>query len=206
MRKEYLILIIFLAIISISGMAIYIYMNSHPAIAKTETQMPMGDSSMAAQMPPAGMGAEGTTPQGPDPQVLQKQIDQLESQLKAKPDDFDALVNLGNDYYDINNPAKAIENYEKALKLRPNEATVLVDCGSMYRQAGNVDKAIELFNRAIQIDPKLPQAYLNLGMATAMEKHNPAGAVMYWKKYLELDPNSEAKDFLTQEINKAEGK
>lgn len=187
-------------------MAIYIYMNSHPATAEMRTSMPMGDSSMTARMPPMGTGAEGTIPQGPDPKVLQQQIDQLESQLKAKPDDFDALVNLGNDYYDMSNPTKAIENYEKALKLRPNDPMVMVDCGSMYRQMGNPDKAIELFDKAIQVDPKLPQAYFNLGMVLRMEKNDPINAAKAWKTYLQLDPNSEASDFLTQEINKAEGK
>ena len=198
MRKDYLILLVFLGLILVSGAAIYVYMDSRP-VQSSQAQ------DMGSMTPPDAM-TQMPAQEGPDRQTLQKQIDQLESQLKSNPADFDILVNLGNNYYDIGEPAKAIASYEKALSIKPDQATVMVDCGAMYRQMGNPDKAIELFNKAILTDPKLPQAYFNLGMVFAMEKKDLPNAAKAWKKYLELDPNSEAKDFILDEIKKAEEK
>jgi len=90
------------------------------------------------------------------------------------------------------------------LKLRPNNPGVIVDLGAMYRQNGNPDKAIEMFKKAIELDPQLPQAYFNLGMILRMEKNDPVGAAQAWKRYLELDPNSQAREFLESEIANTE--
>ena len=115
------------------------------------------------------------------------------------------MIDLGNGYYDLSEPSKAIEYYERALQIRPNNASVIVDLGAMYRQNGDADKAIELFNKAIQVDPQLPQAYFNLGMVLRSEKNDAIGAAKAWKKYLELDPNSQAKEFLQEQIEQAPG-
>lgn len=189
MKKEYQILIISLGIIALSGVIILFGFKT--------TKEPSD--------PHAGMSQQETAaPSGADTTQLLEHIKVFEDQLKSDPNNYQALVGLGNAYYDLNNSTMAIENYEKALRINPKEASVMVDLGAMYRQSGNSDKALDLFNKAIEFDPKLPQAYFNLGMVLRMEKHDAAGAAKAWKKYLELEPNSQAREFLEEQIKIAE--
>jgi cytochrome c-type biogenesis protein CcmH/NrfG len=143
-------------------------------------------------------------PPGPETSKINAHIVSLKSQLKNNPDDFELLASLGNAHYDIGDPVSAIDYYERALKIRPNNPGIIVDLGAMYRQNDNPDKAVELFRKAIELDPQLPQAYFNLGMVLRMEKQDNKGAAAAWKKYLELDPNSQAREFLESEIARAE--
>ncbi len=183
MKKDYLILIVFLAIILISGAVIFMTKASQPEISSQGQSM--GETTSDAE----------------------RQINRLEALLADDPDNLDILVSLGNAYYDINEPQKSIEYYERALAIKPNAPHVLVDCGAMYRQLGQADKAIELFRKAIAIDPQLPQAYFNLGAVLRMEKSDSVSAAMAWKKYLELDPNADPqiKSLIEDEIKAALG-
>jgi tetratricopeptide (TPR) repeat protein len=194
LKREYLILALFLGIIIVSGAVIYLFQGS-----KSQPVIPAG----------AGEGAGPTEglqmPPGPDTVAIRGEIVELEGQIRKDPGDYGALVGLGNKYYDLNEPEKAIEYYEKALVIKRDDPAVLVDCGAMYRLKGDPDKALELFREAIKIDPNLPQAYFNLGMVLAMEKKDKVGAAKAWKKYLELDPNSQAREFLKAQIDKALG-
>jgi tetratricopeptide (TPR) repeat protein len=180
MKKDYYILILFLAITLVSG-AIILMIKAPPQIP--------------------------TQPQGVSEADMKEHIDHLETLLADDPGSFDILVNLGNAYYDINEPEKSIEYYEKALAIEPDSPHVLVDCGAMYRQLGSVDKAIEMFERAIDIDPKMPQAYFNLGAILRMEAGDAVAAALAWKKYLELDPDPDPriKSMLENEIESALG-
>jgi tetratricopeptide (TPR) repeat protein len=200
MKREYGILLLFSGIIAVSGVAIYLIGSSrsgpNPIGHKAESGMQAGSNKpMESQMPP-----------GPDSIAIRKQLSEFESQLKSNPDNYDALVGIANSYYDLGDAHKAIEYYDRAIKINPRDAGVIVDMGAMYRQLNNPDKAVELFNRAIKIDPNLPQAYFNLGMVLRMEKNDRAGAAKAWKKYLELDPNSQARQFLEDDMNGVSGK
>jgi tetratricopeptide (TPR) repeat protein len=216
MKKDFQILVIFLSIIAVSGAAIYVIGSNGGGEAvnpvEAESRMKPDQQAEQAQQTPMEFPAESQAQQqmppqqqGPDPVQMRKTIKMLEETLKSNPDDFATLVSLGNAHYDISEPQPAIDYYAKALKLHPNDAGVMVDLGAMYRQIGNADKAIDFFNNAIKLDPQLPQAYFNLGMVLRMEKNDAKGAAKAWKKYLELDPNSQAKDFLMEQIKAADG-
>jgi tetratricopeptide (TPR) repeat protein len=182
-KKDYLILILFLAITVISGGMIWMLKSPQP-----EPAVPMQNTR-------------------DDNAALKASIRQLEAGLAAEPENLDLLVKLGNAYYDIDEPRKSIEYYERALGLRPDMPLVLADCGVMYREIDQPDKAIELFRKAIEIDPDLPQAYFNLGAVLRMEKNDPKGAAAAWQKFLELTPNPDPriKEFLMSEIESALG-
>ena len=188
MRRDYTILAVFLGITIISGALIFV-------IQRSGTEMPEQSGNSQAEQ----------SPLRPETGKIREHIGHLEEQLKKDPNNHDVLIDLGNGYYDLSEPSKAIEYYERALQIRPNNAGVMVDLGAMYRQNGDADKAIELFNKAIQVDPQLPQAYFNLGMVLRSEKNDAIGAAKAWKKYLELDPNSQAREFLQEQIEQAPG-
>lgn len=181
MKKDHLILILFLVITMISGAVIFMMKAPQPEVTTQQQSIAETDTD-----------AEG-------------QINHLETLLADDPDNFDILVILGNNYYDINEPQKSIEYYERALAIKPDAPPVLVDCGAMYRKLGQADKAVELFRKAIEIDPQLPQAYFNLGAVLRMEQGDAVGAALAWKKFLELDPDPDPqiKNLLENEINAA---
>jgi len=184
MKKDYLILVSFLAIMLISGGVVYV------------VKSPTAEKAVNTGGGPADIEAE-----------LRMRITRLEGQLISDPNNLQVLTDLGNAYYDMNEPAKSIEYYEKSLAIKPVNPPVLVDCGVMYRALNNADRALEMFDRAIALDPGFPQAYFNKGTVLRMEKNDRDGAAEAWKKYLELEPNvdPQVKNLLESEIRAVSG-
>ena len=186
MKKDHLILVIFLAIVVLSSGVVYVMKASQ------------------TDLPPQAQGAPEAANFQPE---LKARVATLEARIAEEPNNANILIDLGNTYYDMGDPAKSVEYYEKSLVLNPGNPPVLVDCGAMYRELGQPEKALELFNRAIELSPNFPQAYFNKGTVLRMEFGDRAGAATAWKKYLELEPNidPQMKSLLTSEIEAVSG-
>lgn len=155
----------------------------------------------------------GTMPQqpalGPDSQAMMEQVNQEIAALKKKveqnPKDREALIALGNMYYDANMPAGAIEYYSKALEIGPDDANVRTDLGTMYRHNGDLGKAIECYQKATQKDPKNKNAWFNLGIVYKFDKNEPHQAAQAWRKFLELvGPEDPHYQGLKEELSRME--
>lgn len=187
MKKDRLYLVIFLVVIFASGAVIYRFQSSrripagHPSISEEKSQFTV---------------------------TLIKQISELKRQLEDDPDNYNLLVGLGNNYYDLNSPVESIKYYEQALELKPDSPEVIVDCGTMYKEIGEVDRALEMFKRAMELAPNLPQAYFNLGAVLFDDKNDPAGAAEIWQKFLDNNPdvNPELRQFFMEKIAQAREK
>ncbi|MBL6978047.1 MAG: hypothetical protein ISR61_03800, partial [Desulfobacteraceae bacterium] len=73
----------------------------------------------------SGVGLDGSAP-GPSGQTAQKQdisnnlaqeINDLEKEISLHPENIEALIRLGNLYFDTEQPGKAIMAYNNALEL-----------------------------------------------------------------------------------------
>lgn len=117
-------------------------------------------------------------------------IVEAEKIVANDPKNINAWMSLGNDYFDTDQPQKAVNAYGKVLELQPNSPDVLTDQGVMYRKLGWYDKALENFAKAQQIDPKHLQSLFNAGIVYAVDLKDHVKARPYWKKILEIDPNS----------------
>ncbi|MFH0960341.1 MAG: tetratricopeptide repeat protein, partial [Pseudomonadota bacterium] len=84
---------------------------------------------------------------------IKNRISGIERMLKASPDNVEALIQLGNDYFDIGEYPKSVEAYDKALTIDPGNPEVITDKGVAYRRMGKSDESIELFEKAFKIDP-----------------------------------------------------
>jgi cytochrome c-type biogenesis protein CcmH/NrfG len=115
----------------------------------------------------------------------------LEQEVAANPTNADAWIQLGNVYFDTNNPPKSIRAYEKALEFRPNEPNVLTDLGVMYRRNGEPEKALESFDKAIAIDPSHQQARFNRGIVLRYDLNDREGAVKAWEEILKINPDAQ---------------
>jgi len=116
----------------------------------------------------------------------------LSQHLTTNPKDAAAWIQLGNIYFDTNQPSKAITAYSKSLELRPGNASVLTDLGVMYRRDGKPDQAIESFDQAIAADPQNVQAMFNKGIVMMYDKGDTSGAIQIWEKLVKLNPGAKA--------------
>ena len=120
-----------------------------------------------------------------------EEINQLETKVKENPDDLESTLHLAHMQQDAGLSEKAIANYEKYLSKFPEDADARVDLGICYYNLNNYDKAIKEMETAIKYQPKHQIAYLNLGIVNLTAKNLEASRE-WFKKTVELDPNSEA--------------
>jgi cytochrome c-type biogenesis protein CcmH/NrfG len=154
---------------------------------------PAGMGAMPQQlppgMPPGGMG--GAAPQAPSGDNFQSRITAMQQVVARDPKNFEAWVQLGNDYFDTRQPQKAIDAYTRALEIRPNSPNVLTDQGVMFRDLGQFDKAVQNFQKANQLDPKHVQSLFNLGVVYLHDLKQPKKAIDTWNKVIQIAPQSE---------------
>ncbi len=124
----------------------------------------------------------------------QKELQILKEVLEKEPTNRNAWVQLGNKYFDTNQPMEAVDAYDKALAINGNDPDVLTDQGIMYRRIGWFNKAIENFNKANELDPKHPQSLLNLGIVYRFDLEENVKAKEAWLQYLEVDPTGATAD------------
>ncbi len=124
----------------------------------------------------------------------QKELRILKGILEKEPENRNAWVQLGNKYFDTDQPMEAVEAYDKALAIDGNDPNVLTDQGVMYRRIGWFKQAIENFSKANKINPKHPQSLLNLGIVYRFDLEENEKAKEAWLKYLEIDPTGATAD------------
>ena len=83
--------------------------------------------------------------------------------IAAKPDDPDALYNLGTLYLRRNSPVEARQYLEQTVKLRPNYPEAWNNLGMIAAQGGDAEEAIRNFKQSLQLRPSYATALLNLG-------------------------------------------
>ena len=83
-----------------------------------------------------------------------EELARLEAVVEKEPRNLQALIALGNLYFDSGQPAKAIDAYGRALAIDPRNPDVRTDLGIMYRAVKNYDKAVKEFREAARLDPK----------------------------------------------------
>ncbi len=116
----------------------------------------------------------------------------MEAQVTAHPDDYQAWRQLGNLYYDHDLPKKAIGAYTKSLKLHTGDANLLTDLGVMYRRNKEPEKAIDSFKKAIRINSTHEQSRFNMGIVYMYDLNNPEKAFASWQELLKINPEARA--------------
>lgn len=140
-------------------------------------------------------------PVAPPPTVnLQQKIGELKNIVAANPENFQAWVALGNEYFDSNQFMEAIEAYDKALEIQPDSPNILTDQGVMFRRLGWFDRAIQNFTKANEIDPSHATSVYNLGIVYRYDLQDFAKAQDAWTKFLELSPTGPGSDRVRQDL------
>ncbi|MEA3543984.1 MAG: hypothetical protein U9R69_02045 [Thermodesulfobacteriota bacterium] len=137
----------------------------------------------------------------PAPVVNQQQQTKiLEGIVTREPDNRNAWIRLGHDFFDSDQPVKAIDAYSRALELNGNDPDILTDQGVMYRRVGWFDKAISNFEKASRIDKNHQQSLYNLGIVYRYDLHDFDKAVIAWEKFISIDPGSPGASQIRSEI------
>ena len=144
-------------------------------------------------------------PVSTDPSIdHQQNIKHLELILAKEPNNRNAWVQLGHNYFDSNQPMAAIKAYDKALGMDGNDPDVLTDQGVMFRRVGWFGKAIENFEKANDQNPRHIQSLYNLGIVYRDDLGDSNKAKEAWSKYLEIAPAGNDSDRIRTMIDHME--
>lgn len=194
MKKETAILAIVIAFLVgfVTGATVAILKGRKGAERVAMVQKP------EAALPTAPMA----TPEGPSPIEAAGKIQALKDLLKKDPKNLSAWVELGNLYFDTNQPREAIEAYNQYLTTKPDNADIRTDMGIMYRKLRDFDRALKEFRMAAQSDPKHVNSRYNIGIVLLHDKQDIKGAIAAWEEYLKVDPNSERANRVRAQMDK----
>jgi len=118
-----------------------------------------------------------------------------------------ALADLGEAYANSKQMPQAAQAYDQAAKIDPGGAYTYYSNESILQlRLGNIDEAATAANNAITADPKKPMAYYLKGQAliqkagadSAGKVTVPPGCVEAYQKYLELAPEGDHADEVSQ--------
>ncbi len=124
------------------------------------------------------------------PNDIRRRIREIEQTLTTTPKNHALWTELGNLYFDVQEPQKAIRAYNESLKLRPDNPDVLTDLGIMYREVGQPEKAVTLFQRATRIDPRHQNAFFNEGVVLYFDLGKRKEGKAAWRRILNTNPRA----------------
>ena len=107
--------------------------------------------------------------------------------VKLVPNDSEAILNLANIFYKLENYKDAEINLKKVIKLNPNFAIAYCNFGNVLQKTGKFKEAEENYLKAISLNPDLIEAYYNLGK-NLEEMNRPFDALVNYKKAVKLNP------------------
>jgi tetratricopeptide (TPR) repeat protein len=179
MKKETVILIVVIAFLVgfVTGATV--------AILKGKKGVETASVQQKPQMAPPSV------PPGPSPLEVASKIKTLKEIVQKDSRNLPAWIELGNLYFDSDQPKEAIEAYSQYLAAKPDNPDIRTDMGIMYRRLGEFDRALEEFRKAAQSDPKHINSRYNIGIVLLHDKQDVKGAIKAWEDYLKVDPESE---------------
>ena len=184
MKSHWTVITVVIIILTLSALAFFTYLEKPPS------------------------QTDGSIPESQEPDSLMEQvfetIAELKTILEKDPKNLQALIALGNIYYDGQKFEEAISYYKKALEIDPKISAVWTDMGTMYHQLGKVDSSIICYQKAIDFDSKNKSAWFNLGLVYAFDKKEEKKALLAWRRFLELSPDDPHVQVIKDEMEKLE--
>jgi Flp pilus assembly protein TadD len=126
----------------------------------------------------AAVTAPATSPAGGNPMVaVQQQLATLKEAIAKDPNNFEALVQLGDMYMDAAKFPQAIDYLARAVAIR-DDANVRTDLGICYKQAGQPGAALAEFEHAVALAPDQWQPLFNQAIVlNELHRNDEARAV-----------------------------
>jgi len=113
--------------------------------------------------------------------------------LVAKPDHFEAMVNLAGLEQELhNNVSGAKELLESALQINPKDSIAIMELANIYQLAGDLFLAEMLYFKAVDCEPSSPLANYNLA-SFLEEKGESEVAKHFFDLAYSMDPEGKLK-------------
>lgn len=146
-----------------------------------------------------------STGQPPDNSLQQaNRVLALEKEEAANPDNVDAMIELGDIYFDSNKFQEGIAIFTKAEKIAPANTHILNDLGLLYMNTDEYDAAMEKFKAVLNIDPNHSHSLYYIGVVYRLEGDTET-ALQTFEQVLSLNPNPELEANVRQEIAALKG-
>src|SRR5262249_23144522 len=115
-------------------------------------------------------------------------VPEFEKAAALDPDLPEAWRGLGEVALDRGDSATAEREFRRAASADPPSARAANFLGFMLSRRGDAGAAAEFYERALAIDPSLDDAHRSLGLLYATALHDPARALLHFRRSLELAP------------------
>jgi tetratricopeptide (TPR) repeat protein len=116
-------------------------------------------------------------------------IEAQSKKVQEQPGDIEALIDLGNLYYEGNMLDQALTTYLEAAKIDSTHVGALLNLGAVYADMGRLMDAIPYLERALKLAPGNAMIMTNLGSTFYGLQRFGDAADMY-RRALEADPNN----------------
>jgi tetratricopeptide (TPR) repeat protein len=124
----------------------------------------------------------------------------LKAATAANPKALEALVRLGNLYYDNQKWAAAVDYYGRALEIDPRNVNVRTDRGTAFWNENQPDAAISEFKKSLEVEPNHAQTLYNLGVVYLHGKNDPEATRKAWQQLLATNPNYPDRARIEQQL------
>jgi Tfp pilus assembly protein PilF len=149
--------------------------RSTPAVPTAEASTAAGQTAgNPAQAPPLDEG----------------RVQALTTIIKSDPRNLDAVLQLGNTYFDAEHWEEAIQWYKRAVELDPKNPDASTDLGVSLYYTNRPDEALAQFEHSLKVSPQHTKTLLNKGIVLAFGKRDLKAAAAEWEKVVTLAPNS----------------
>lgn len=143
----------------------------------------------AIAMYAGGVEIPGHRPAQVPAELVASSLADATRRVEARPDDPDALIDLGWAYAGAGEPSSARSAYERALLLAPEHLGAMTALGILEATQGRDAQAIAWFEQVIAVNPGLTLARFNLGVL-AMRAADHATAAVHLEHAVAADPAS----------------
>ena len=117
-----------------------------------------------------------------------KAREQYARALELRPEDTNAMYNLGNTYAANGELALAQGYYEKILSLNPEHVDALFNLGFVLREEGADAQSFAILQRLIQLQPNSPDVLFQAGQI-AFKLGDCASTKNYFEKLIQIKPD-----------------
>ncbi|MBD3223550.1 MAG: tetratricopeptide repeat protein [Caldithrix sp.] len=114
-----------------------------------------------------------------------QRIEELKQIVTDSPEDFEAIIQLANNYFDVDDYNQAINYYQQALELEREHPNVLIDIGVAYFNMNNPDSALAYVEEALQVEPHHKQGLYNVGIIY-YNMGQTKQAIDHWEELISL--------------------
>jgi tetratricopeptide (TPR) repeat protein len=127
--------------------------------------------------------------QPPEHIDIMKEIESLKALVQKDQSNYEALVRLGNLYFDAVKFPQASEYYSKAIAINDSDPNVITDLGICYRNSGDPKK-----------NPSHWQSYYNIVIVSLNDLQDIAAAEKAFQELEKIKPDMEGIEMMRKQI------